>query len=275
MSNDEINPVNESVTETVNATEVLRRAIELDHLPGNSLEDVPLDHQALSEIAADIGVSPSSLAAALADGQAGVLSKRTIVDRIVGPRWVWSSRTVPADDQVARDRLVEWLSVAHGLRPRVRPDGVVVARKRRDLAGKLGSGVRRVQGLGELGKVKQIKAAAVTIEAEIDDGPSSSPSSLCLAADVSSQRNDAIAGGSAAAVGVSAVIGVAAFASGPVLLISLPVAAGVGTIVARRAHRTTIVRMTESVDHTVDGVALGDNPPKPLDGLTRKLKPSN
>lgn len=271
MSNDEINPVNETVNETVNATEVLRRAIELDHLPGNSLEDVPLDHQALSEIAADIGVSPSSLAAALADGQAGVLSKRTIVDRIVGPRWVWSSRTVPADDQVARDRLVEWLSVAHGLRPRVRPDGVVVARKRRDLAGKLGSGVRRVQGLGELGKVRQVKAAAVTVEAEVEDGPSS----LCLAADVSSQRNDAIAGGSAAAVGVSAVIGVAAFASGPVLLIGLPVAAGVGTIVARRVHRTTIVRMTESVDHTVDGVALGDNPPKPLDGLTRRLKPSN
>lgn len=255
MSNDEIIPVNVGA--------VLRRAIEVDRLPGETIGDEGfLDRRALSEIAAEIGVSPAAVATALANGQAGVLTRRTVVDRIVGPRWVWSSRTMATDDQLARERLVEWLSVTHGLRPRVRPDGVVVAQKRRDLAGKLGAGVRKVQGLGGLAAAKRVQAAAVAADdREIET------SSLCLAVDVSAQRKDAIVGGSAAAVGMSAVIGAAALATGPVLLISMPLAVGVGTVVARRVHRTTVARMSESVDHTVDGVVQGDDPPGPLGGL--------
>ncbi|MGH1490036.1 MAG: hypothetical protein ACRBK7_11705 [Acidimicrobiales bacterium] len=268
MSNDEVTPVDPG--------QVLRRAIELDHLPGAELHDEPLDDQALAEIAADLGVSPAALAGALADGKAGALRDKTIVDRLVGPRWVWSSRTVSVDEQQARELLLDWLAVAHGLKPRVRPDGVIVARKRHDLAGKLGRGLRRVQGVGGLGTANRVQAAAVSAEDDIpgganeaEDGPESS---LCLAADLGSRRNDAIAGGSAAAVGMSAIVGVAVFASGPIALFGLPVAAGVGTVVARRVHRTTVIRITETVDETVDAVVLGEEPPRPRGSLVRRRK---
>lgn len=245
---------------------VLRRAIELDRPVGEDLSGDVLDHQALAEVAAEIGVSQEALAAAVADGKAGILVRRTIVDRIVGPRWVWASGTVAAGDDQARERLVRWLSVGHGLRPRVRPDGVIVARKRRDLAGKLGAGVRKVQGLGGLASAKRVRAAAVPT---MGDEPAGS-SSLCLAADLSAQRRDAIAGGSAAAIGVSVMIGAAAFATGPALLAGLPLAAGIGAAVARRSHRITVVEMSESVDHTVEGVVKGEDPPRPIGDLVRR-----
>lgn len=245
---------------------VLRRAIELDRPVGDDGRGTALDHRALAEIAAEIGVSQEALAAAVADGQAGILARRTLIDRIIGPRWVWASGTVAADDDQTRERLVNWLSVGHGLRPRVRPDGVIVARKRRDLAGKLGASVRKIQGLGGLGSAKRVRAAAVPTVGDREDRSSS----LCLAADLSAQRKDAIAGGSAAALGVSVVIGAAAFATGPALLAGLPLAAGVGAAVARRSHRIAVIEMTESVDHTVEGVVKGDDPPRPIGDLVRR-----
>ncbi len=262
MSNDEIIPLNPG--------EVLRRAIELDQDPVVESHRLALDRHTLSDIADELGVSPGALAEAIAGGQAGVPTERTLIDRLVGPRWVWSSRTVAAGDEQTRQRLVEWLSVTHGLRPRVRHDGVIVARKRRDLAGKLGSSLRRVQGLGELSTVTRVQAAAVVSEKE-SDGASSL---LCLAADVSAQRKEAIVGGSAAAVGTAVVLVAVAVATAPVALVGLPVSAGVGAVVARRSHRATVERMTDTVEDTVDGVARGEAPQGPLGGLTRRLKPS-
>lgn len=262
MSNDEIIPLDPG--------EVLRRAIELDHEPDVESHRSALDHHTLSDIAAELGVSATALATAIAGGQAGVPTERTFVDRLVGPRWVWSSRTVSAGDEQTRQRLVEWLSVTHGLRPRVRQDGVIVARKRRDMAGKLGSGLRRFQGLGALSTVDRVQAAAVVAENE-HEGTSSL---LCLAADVSAQRKEAIIGGSAAAVGTAVLLVAVSLATAPVALVGLPISAGVGTLVARRNHRTTVERMTDTVEDTVDGVARGETPQGPLGGLTRRLKPS-
>ncbi len=59
MSKDEITPLDTG--------QVLRRAIELDRIVGGELDDETLDHKALAEIAAEVGVSPAALAAAVAD----------------------------------------------------------------------------------------------------------------------------------------------------------------------------------------------------------------
>ncbi len=259
MSKDEIAPLDTG--------QVLRRAIELDRIVGGELDDETLDHKALAEIAAEVGVSPAALAAAVADGQVGVLEPKTIVDRLVGPKIVWSSRTVSADERRARELVLEWLTVAHGLKPRVRPDGVIVAGRRRDLAGKLGRKLRKVQGVGGLGAASQVQAAAVATE-----GGDAPESSISLAADIGSRRKDAIVGGSATTAGLSVVVGMTAVVAGPVALVGLPVAAGVGTLVARRVHRTTIVTITESVDETVDAVVQGEEPPRPRGSIVRRRR---
>ncbi len=260
---------------------VLRRAIEVDHHSFDGDLDQPLDHRTLTEIAAEVGISPAAVAVAIAEARAGALERRSILDRIVGPRLVSANRTTTIDDDETRERLVEWLTVTHGLKPRVRPDGVVVAAKRHDLAGKVSTGIRRAQGLGGLSTANSVTAVAIVVEDDRDSEGSGEdgdpedaiePGAVCVVADLGSKRNDAIVGGSVVAVGFSAVIGMAAVVTGPAILVGIPVAAGVGTLVARKSHRTTVEKVTTSVDHAVDGVAQGEDPPRPLGGLVRKRR---
>ena len=246
---------------------VLRRAIEKAQraeveAAATAAEPV-LDTAALTEIAAEVGVPAESLAAALAEAQAGVDERRGVlagaVDRVVGPRTVWVSRPTDADEAEARRRIVDWLESNHGLRPRVRADGVVVAAKRRDVAGKMAGGIRRVRGLGGLGTASSIQAAAV----DAGDGQGS----VCLAADVGNKRAEAIAGGSVIAVGGTMVVGVTALITAPVVLVGVPIAAGVGTVASRLLYRSTVRRIGDTLEETVDGVARGDEPPHPLGRL--------
>ena len=248
---------------SVDTATLLRRAIELDHLGQEVDLDQPLDRDTLSEIAAEVGISPGALATAIAEAKAGALVNRSVLDRVVGPRLISANRTVSMEDQEAIDRLVEWLSVTHGLKPRVRSDGVVVAGKRRDLAGKISTGIRRAQGLGGLSTANSVTATAVGPETPASPETSKDAGgAVCLVADVGAKRNEAIIGGSAVAVSVSAAVVVVTVVTGPVALVGIPVAAGIGTIVARLSHRTTVIKVSESVDHAVDGVAQGEKPPQ-------------
>lgn len=260
---------------TVDAALVLRRAVQLDHLDEGGVTwtgqlDEQLSQEMLSEIAAEVGVSATAVAAAVAEAQAGALERQSVLDRLIGPRLVTANRVIETDDEQAKARLLDWLAVAHGLRPRVRPDGVIIAHRRRDLAGKMGTRLRRVQGLGGLSNATTVHAAAVDAEGENTD--SSDPGAICVVADLGSKRTEAIVGGSAVAAGVSVVVSVVAVFTGPALLVGLPVAAGLGTAVARKTHRSTVSRMVESVDQTMDGVVQGEAPPHPLDGLVRKRR---
>ena len=254
---------------SVDTAILLRRAIELDQLGQNLDLDQPLDRDTLSEIAADVGISPGALATAIAEAKAGALVSRSILDRVVGPRLISGHRTVSIEDSEATERLVKWLAVTHGLKPRVRSDGVIVAVKRHDLAGKISTGIRRAQGLGGLSTANSVTATAVGPETPAKAGKSAnarnsadSGGAVCLVADVGAKRNEAIIGGSAVAVGASAAVVVITVVTGPVALVGIPVAAGIGTIVARLSHRSTVVRVSESVDHAVDGVAQGEKPPQ-------------
>lgn len=253
----------------VDTSIVLRRAAELDKGLADDGVPVSLDPSMLAEVASEVGISPEAMASALAEAKAGAIRKRSVIDKVVGPRWVSANRITSETDDTSTERLVEWLEVAHGLKPRVTSEGLVVASKRRDLAGVVSTSLRRVQGLGGLSAATTVKAAAVTGEGDEDDDITGS---VCLVADVGSKRNEAIRNGSVVTVVVWAAIGVAATAAGTVTLVGLPVAAGLGTLVARRSHRTTVVRVSESVDHVADGVALGQDPPRPKGSFGRRRR---
>ena len=223
-----------------------------------------LDDDALGDIARDLRIAQSALVAAIADSRAGVLRKQNLLDRIVGPSVVWSNRSTTIGHGTASERVAEWLATGHGLRPHIRPDGVIVAQKRTDLAGKLGSQIRLAQGLGDLSKASRVQAVAVGTSAASDEPRSTS---VCLAADIGNKRNEAVAAGSAVAIGATVALGLATTLAGPITLIGLPVAWGAGGLAARLMHRTSVSQMADSVERTMDGFVRGDAPPSPLSGL--------
>jgi hypothetical protein len=155
---------------------------------------------------------------------------------------------------------VGWLEAEHGLRARVTPGGVVVARPREGAIGKLGAGVRRAQGRGGLAKVSEVQASAVS-------APGAEVGALVVVADVGARRASAIAGGSVVAAGGGVVIGAVALVAGSVVLVALPAAVGLGAAVARVGHRRTVRRTRRAVEETADRIAVGDGPPGLLTSL--------
>jgi hypothetical protein len=232
------------------ATElVLRRAVELTTVePSTGL--VELTPSAVAAIAAEVGVPAATVAAAIAEHQAGADVKRNLVDRLVGPGVVWARRSSGASEAATRERAEQWLSVGHGLSTRVRPDGVVVANKKRGVVGAIAAGARRARGTGGLSRVRQVQVAAV----DVDD----TPGAVCLVADITNKRSEAVAGGAALFVGLVAIF------TGPLTFIALPAVAGAGAAVSRVAHRSTVRRVTDDVEVTIDGIATGESPQRPV-----------
>ncbi|MFT7600975.1 MAG: hypothetical protein ACI8TP_003924 [Acidimicrobiales bacterium] len=238
------------------ATElVLRRAVELTTVePSTGL--VELTPSAVAAIAAEVGVPAATVAAAIAEHQAGADVKRNLVDRLVGPGVVWARRSSGASEAATRERAEQWLSVGHGLSTRVRPDGVVVANKKRGVVGAIAAGARRARGTGGLSRVRQVQVAAV----DVDD----TPGAVCLVADITNKRSEAVAGGAALATGGALFVGLVAIFTGPLTFIALPAVAGAGAAVSRVAHRSTVRRVTDDVEVTIDGIATGESPQRPV-----------
>lgn len=247
----------------VNAEVIIRRALEKAERTDNATED-ELDVNALTAIASEVGLPAASVVEALAESRVGVDGQPGLIDRVVGPKTLWATRAIPVDEETARRRLVDWLQANHGLRSRIQEDGVVVATRRDDVAGKLGDGLRKIQGMGGLSEASTVRAA--TAASTDTDG------SVCLAVDVGNKRLEAIAGGSAVTVVGVVAVGAAAVAASPVVLIALPVCLGAGAITTRLTHRQTIKRFTNSLEETMDGVSRGERPPHPLDPLKKSRR---
>lgn len=243
------------------ATElVLRRAVEMTQVEPTTGQ-IELSPAAVAEIAAEVGVPSSAVAAAVAEHQAGVHhKKRSVVDRVVGPRLVWAQRPSSLSEEVTKERAERWLQSTHGLRPRQRHDGVIVAAKPRGVAGAVAVGVRRAGGLGGLGRVRGVAVAAVDVATE--------PGAVCVAADVGNKRDEAVLGGALLTVGGVAVVGLVSLATGPLAFVAVPVIAGAGAATSRTLHRATVRQVTEDVEETVDGIAAGTEPPR----LTRRRR---
>lgn len=234
---------------------VLRRAVELSTVEPVSGE-IELSAAAVAEIAAEVGLPASTVASAIAEHQAGVDSERTFLDRVIGPDQIWARRLSTSSEEETRERAQRWLNSSHGLKARVRPDGVVVANRRRGVAGMVAVGARRAGGHGGLGRVRQVQVAAV----DVDD----TPGAVCVAADIGNKRGEAVAGGAVITAGGAAVVGVVALVAGPASLAALPVVAGIGTLASRIVHQSNVRRITEEVEATIDGIATGVEPSNAL-----------
>ncbi|MEL6985193.1 MAG: hypothetical protein AAFO29_22365, partial [Actinomycetota bacterium] len=230
---------------------VLRRAIELAADREQQAVGEALTGEDLAEVAQQAGIPAPALAAAVAEARAGLTQERSIVDRLIGPAKVSASTHLSDDEAAAAASLQRWFEVEHGLSAYVRQDGVVIASRRGGLPGAVGSGVRRVQGTGGLARVRSVRAGT----AAADDG-----GVICVVADISNRRNEAVAGGTAVTGGGAAVIGIVALVAGPVALVALPaaIAAGLGT--ARLAHKRTITQVEEQVAHTTEAAAKNEAP---------------
>lgn len=229
---------------------VLRRAFELAEVePG---DDVVLGRQTLAEIADDVDLPLAAVAAALAERQLGIDTEGNLLDRLVGPAVVAVQQPSSADEDEMRARAVAWLEAAHGLRPRVKRDGVVVATRRRDVFGKIGRRMRDAQGSSQLGKLRRIEIVAVDV--------GETPGVIGVAADVSGRRRRALFGGSAVAVGTTVLFGAGAVALGPIYLIGIPVAAGAGLLTSRSVHEAHVGHVRDDLDDALDRITQAEEP---------------
>lgn len=242
--------------------QILARAAELTTLTESEGEQ-GLTPEQLGEVAGEVGIPVAAVAAALAERRVGVTDGSGLLDRLVGPRRLWQRRQAVVDD-FETDDIESWLRVAHGLRTRVRDDGVVVAGPRQDLVARISATVRRVQGQGRLGRARRIEAVAVEL---VDE-----PAVICLVADAGNKRNEAVAAGSAVATVGVGVVAVGAVLTGPVILVTLPLAAGAGTIVSRMLYRSTVEELSDELTMTIDGLARGEHPPSVLRSVTDRLR---
>ncbi len=250
------------------ATEmVLRRAFELEQrMPGSDAllrSTAGLTKDSLAEIAEAVDLSPAAIAAALAEMHLEGDTQRSLADRILGPDRIVVQRPSTALDDEMHERAAELLEKGHGLRPRRRHDGVLVASRRKDMVGKLARSVRGAQGEGRLGKLRRVEFVAVDV--------GETPGAAGMAADVGDRRLNAALGGAAVTVGSSAIIGVGAIIAGPVLLVGLPVAVGAGAMTGRLVHRSTVRDVTEDLEEALDAVASGEAPSGLISRATDRL----
>lgn len=233
---------------------VLRRAFELAHVEPEV--GLVIGRQTLAEIAAEVDLPPSAVAAALAERQLRVEAPRTVIDRLVGPDRVAVQRASTADEEEMRARALRWLETGHGLRPRIQADGVIVATKRRDVVGKVARAVRDAQGIGRLGRLKRIELVAIDV--------GETPGAVCVVADVSDRRRDAVLGGAAVTVGATVAVGAGAAVLSPLILLGLPVAAAAGVITGRAVHGSIVRDVQNDLEETLDGLLRDEGPPTTL-----------
>ena len=250
------------------ATEmVLRRAFELEQRrPGSSellRSTVGLTKESLAEIADAVDLSTEAIAAALAEMHLEGDSERSLADRILGPDRIVVQRPSTALDFQMHERARELLETGHGLRPRRRRDGVLVASRRKDVVGKIAQSMRGAQGEGRLGKLRRVEFVAVDV--------GETPGAAGMAADVGDRRLNAALGGAALTAGTSVVIGVAAIVAGPLALLGLPVAVGAGAITGRLVHGSTVREVTEDLEEALDVVASGELPTGIITRATTRL----
>lgn len=212
-------------------------------------------------IAAEVGISPDAVAAALAERQAGLPERRSRLDRIVGPATVGAERVIDGHRGESLQRIQEWLVQGHVMRSHTNAAGVVVATPRTDMSGRIRRRVRSSQGLSGLQHVRQLRAAA--IEVEHHDNATAS-TSMVLAADVGHIRTWAMVGGGATTVAGSAAVMGVSMVAGPIVLAALPIMAGLGLVVTRVSYAPTLRTVQFAVEETADRIATGSEVPSPM-----------
>ena len=253
---------------------ILRRASELGARTGANLGT--LDSSTLADIAAQVGIPASAVAAAVAERRVGVDGDTSLLDRLIGPDQIWAGRQATESSVESNERVLEWLERAHGLRPRMTDDGVVVATRRSGLAGTVIRGVRSAQGKGGLGKVREVRGTAVAIDTGASSDAANSTGrpgggAVALVADISDRRVSAMAGGGAVTAVGAVTVGAVAIVTSPLVLAALPLVAGVGLVTSRLVFGPTVRRVRTELDYTADQIARGAEAPTLLGDLTTPI----
>ena len=252
---------------------VLHRAIELADESVVVAERFP--QTTVEEVAAELQLPVSAVADALAEYRAGGLpsvagarwmeERRTVVDRLVGPRHVKVRHRTGLPEEATLVRLGEWLKRYHRLRIRTTDEGIVVGVRRRGVVPVALRSMRSATGRAGLSGLREVRGAVVAV-----DGGGTS---FCVVADVSEQRTRSVIAGSAVAIGGAAVVSTAAVVTAPVTLVGVPVAVGAGWVTSRLTHRYRVRQVAEEVEITADEVAAGAEPPTLVRELGERLYP--
>ena len=245
---------------------VLRRAIELGE-PAVEVEQFPV--AGLEQVAAELHVPVSAVAAALAEYRAGGLvgdspdRARGVVERLVGPAQVTVRSRTGLSEEEAAARLGEWLK-RHRLRIRTNAEGTVVAIRRRGLLPTAMRQIRGAAGAAGLSGLREVRGAAVSA--------GEGQTMLCIVADVGEQRTQSVVAGSAVALGGSAVVATtAAVVAAPVTLVGVPVFVGAGWVITRVTHGRQVRRVREEMEMTTDNVAAGARPSGRLQEIAERM----
>ncbi len=236
---------------------ILRRATEVAH--DRHPTDEHLAVEDLVAVADEVGLSRSAVITAVAEARAGVEHRSGLIDRLVGPRQVWAISQLPVDVPAART-VQHWLEVDHGMRTYLNGDGVVVAEPRGGLAGAIGRGVRSIGGTAGLDRVRRVQAATASVD---------HTGSVCLVADVSNKRAEAVTGGAAVATGTAAVAGLVGILVTPFALAALPFGALAGVATARVVHHYNVKHISAQIEMTTEAVVRGHSPVHPVERFFR------
>ena len=237
---------------------IIGRAAEVTH------RDQPFDDrlglEELVAIADEVGLSRSAVTTALAESRAGVVHSRRSLDRLVGPRQIWSISQLSTSQQDTIASLEHWLEIDHGLHTHVRSNGVVVAQPKSGLTGAVSATLRRLGGGGGLDRARRVQGATAAV-GELG--------SVCLVADVGNKRGEAVAGGAAVAGSTGVVIAAAALLTSPFAFLGMPIGALAGIAVARAVHRRHAEAVTAQLELTTEAVVRGQTPVHPVERFVR------
>ena len=242
---------------------LVRRAAEVTDVELASDRRFLLGTRDLIAVAEDVGVSQSAILIAVAEARAGVDHRRSLFDRMVGPRQIWAvgllRRGNDANDDTI-DRLADWLAIEQGLSVDVRSGGLVMAQPRTGLPGAASQALRLLSGRPGLGRARQVNGSVVAV-GEVG--------TVCVVADVGNKRTEAVVGGTAIAGGVGAVTVTVAALTTPLVLLALPLGVVGGLATARALYRQNVRPLAGQIETTADAVVSGRSPEHPIERFVR------
>lgn len=246
------------------AERILRRAIELGEPDASSRPD-GVSERALVEAAEELGLDPAVVRLAAGEERLGLLRQQhQRGDKLVGPGVVVVTRTVESPATELMERTDAWLR-RHGSlrRARLGVDPLVAEYTRRsDAAAGIQRTIRSFTGQESLGELRRLRVLIHPLEER--------RSILALGADLQTERQLALYGGSSVAGAGATLSVVQTFAMSPWWWAGVPasVAGGYG-IMRWRASKVPDVEV--ALNGVADRVAAGDMPTGVIEDVRDRL----
>lgn len=250
---------------------VLARARQL--APDSDAPDIAdgIEPAALIAAAEDVGYDPAVVADAIALERIGHADPSpSMLDRVSGPADVVVELTVDRSAGEALDVAEAWLTEAHRMTCRRPEPGVLVARRRSDVAATVGRSLTELRGDGRVGRIAAVRVDVVALS---PGGDGAERSALRLTADRSpTRRRRLTAGGALSGTGVViAAVGIAeAMFAWPLAAVTL-IGGGAAAAGSGRRHAD---RVEADVESLAAALEAGDRPVGTLRRVARAARRS-